>query len=38
MKRMYEFVCICGQRTEQLTGYETAEVPYGGCEIGRAHV
>lgn len=31
MKRMYEFVCICGQRTERLTGYETSEVPCGGC-------
>ena len=31
MKRMYEFVCKCGQRTERLTGYETSEVPCGGC-------
>ena len=23
MRRMYEFVCECGQRTERLVGYET---------------
>jgi hypothetical protein len=26
MKRMYEFVCDCGQRTEALTDYETDSV------------
>jgi len=26
MKRMYEFVCNCGQRTESLVVYETTEV------------
>lgn len=26
MKRMYEFVCDCGQRTEALTDYETISV------------
>ena len=29
MKRMYEFVCGCGQRTERLVGYETTEVQCG---------
>jgi len=29
MKRMYEFVCVCGQRTEKLVGYETTEVQCG---------
>ena len=31
MKRMYEFVCESGHRTEKLTGYETASVQ---CECG----
>ena len=31
MKRIYEFVCNCGQRIEKLTGYETASVQ---CECG----
>jgi hypothetical protein len=26
MKRIYEFVCDCGQRTESLTDYETDSV------------
>jgi len=26
MKRIYEFVCDCGQRTEALTDYETASI------------
>jgi hypothetical protein len=35
MKRMYEFVCESGHRTEALEVYETAEVPC-GCG-GTAH-
>ncbi|CAB4141639.1 hypothetical protein UFOVP420_18 [uncultured Caudovirales phage] len=35
MRRMYEFVCECGQRTEKLVGYETATVQC-GCG-GIAH-
>ena len=35
MKRMYEFVCESGHRTEALADYETAEVPC-GCG-GLAH-
>ena len=31
MKRIYEFVCDCGQRTESLTDYETASVQ---CSCG----
>lgn len=31
MKRMYEFVCECGQRTESLVGYETTSVL---CDCG----
>ena len=31
MLRMYDFVCVCGQRMERLTGYETVEVPCGDC-------
>jgi len=26
MRRMYEFACDCGQRTEALVGYETTSV------------
>ena len=26
MRRIYEFACECGQRTEALVGYETAQV------------
>jgi putative FmdB family regulatory protein len=29
MKRMYEFACDCGQRTEALVDYETASVQCG---------
>jgi hypothetical protein len=29
MKRMYEFACACGQRTEALADYETASVQCG---------
>jgi hypothetical protein len=32
MKRMYEFVCNCGQRTEALEVYETTTVL---CGCGR---
>ena len=35
MKRMYEFACNCGQRTEALVDYETASVQC-GCG-GLAH-
>jgi hypothetical protein len=35
MKRMYEFACDCGQRTEALEDYETASVQC-GCG-GLAH-
>lgn len=28
---MYDFVCVCGQRTEELVVYETSEIPCGGC-------
>jgi hypothetical protein len=35
MKRMYEFACDCGQRTEALVGYETTQVLC-GCG-GFAH-
>lgn len=35
MKRMYEFACECGQRTEALVDYETASVQC-GCG-GLAH-
>jgi hypothetical protein len=35
MKRMYEFVCLCGQRTEAFTDYETASVQC-SCD-GEAH-
>jgi hypothetical protein len=35
MKRMYEFACDCGQRTEALAEYETAQVQC-GCG-GQAH-
>jgi hypothetical protein len=35
MKRMYEFACDCGQRTEALVDYETAQVLC-GCG-GFAH-
>jgi hypothetical protein len=35
MKRIYEFVCLCGQRTEALTDYETASVQC-SCD-GEAH-
>ena len=35
MRRIYEFACKCGQRTEALVGYETAEVQC-GCG-GVAH-
>jgi hypothetical protein len=31
MKRMYEFVCDCGQRTESLTDYEMSSVK---CSCG----
>jgi predicted nucleic acid-binding Zn ribbon protein len=31
MKRIYEFVCVCGQRIEKLTDYETGSVQCGGC-------
>ncbi len=31
MKRIYEFVCNCGQRIDKLTDYETASVQ---CECG----
>ena len=26
MRRIYEFACECGQRTEALVGYETAQM------------
>lgn len=29
MKRIYEFACVCGQRTEALVGYETTKVQCG---------
>lgn len=29
MRRMFEFACDCGQRTEALVEYETTEVPCG---------
>ena len=29
MKRIYEFACVCGQRTEALTDYETVTVQCG---------
>jgi hypothetical protein len=29
MKRIYEFACVCGQRTEALTAYETVTVQCG---------
>lgn len=29
MRRMYEFACVCGQRTEALVDYETASVRCG---------
>ena len=29
MRRMFEFACDCGQRTEALVVYETSEVPCG---------
>jgi hypothetical protein len=29
MRRMFEFACDCGQRTEALVVYETTEVPCG---------
>lgn len=29
MKRMFDFACECGQRTEALVVYETTEVPCG---------
>jgi hypothetical protein len=32
MKRMYEFVCECGQRTESLVIYEVTEIE---CICGR---
>lgn len=36
MKRMYEFACVCGQRTEALVGYETTSVQCGcGGTAGR---
>jgi hypothetical protein len=35
MKRMFEFACDCGQRTEALVDYETASVQC-GCG-GLAH-
>lgn len=35
MKRMYEFVCNCGQRIESLVGYETTTARC-GCG-GQAH-
>jgi hypothetical protein len=35
MKRMYEFVCNCGQRIEALVGYETTTARC-GCG-GQAH-
>lgn len=35
MKRMYEFACNCGQRTEALVEYEISNVPC-GCG-GQAH-
>ena len=35
MKRMYEFVCECGQRIEALVGYETTTARC-GCG-GQAH-
>lgn len=35
MKRIYEFVCECGQRTESLVSYEITEVQC-GCG-GLAH-
>ena len=35
MRRIYEFVCDCGQRTEALADYETAQVQC-GCG-GLAH-
>ena len=35
MKRMFEFVCNCGQRTEALVIYEISSIPC-GCG-GQAH-
>ena len=35
MRRMYEFACNCGQRTEALVEYEISNVPC-GCG-GQAH-
>ena len=35
MRRMFEFACDCGQRTESLVVYETSQVPC-GCG-GIAH-
>jgi len=29
VKRIYEFACVCGQRTEALVGYETTKVQCG---------
>lgn len=29
MRRMFDFACECGQRTEALVVYETTEVPCG---------
>lgn len=29
MRRMFEFACDCGQRTEALVEYETTQVPCG---------
>jgi predicted nucleic acid-binding Zn ribbon protein len=31
MKRMFDFVCLCGQRIEKLTDYETDSVQCGDC-------
>lgn len=36
MRRIYEFACLCGQRIEALTVYETASVRCGcGGEASR---
>ena len=35
MKRMYEFVCNCGQRTESLVVYEATEVQCGCGELAH---
>ena len=35
MRRMYEFVCECGQRTEALVDYETIGVKCGCGELSH---